>query len=693
MKRLFLFIIVILLIIGAVIVVLPDYISDSEQLNLIQPIAVTFLIVLGILSVIANLLQIRESELFGGFFKSEPKKSNEDILLEQVYDQWVKTYLYDTLGDSDTFDIQLDIKPHAVLRGQRFEKYKDELPDVSSKILELYKLAEKKLLILGEPGSGKTFLLIQLAEQLLKEARNNTYVMPVILNLSSWAAKQLPFEEWLIDELKRQYGISKKLGEKWIKFERLTYLLDGLDEVADTHRLDCVKAINSFQKQYKNASIVICSRAKEFGALATELSLDGAIQLQALTEKQIEDYITRDEYEGFWECYDKDQTIRELAQIPFMLQSMAYSYRSLIAMQLELGEGQNRIQHIFDIYIEKRPKQKPSCNYTPQQSIHFLTWLASQLVKHDMTQFYIEILQRSWLKNKIIRLVYRWLVSITYGLAIGMTVTFFIGLIGGLSVCLYVTLYVCLVFRLEYIKVSDGLSWHLSKESLVYGLFVGLVGGLFDGLIGGLFIGLVVGLFGGLEKSSHLQRRQKANDGIRASIKNGIISGLFGGIAGGVAGGVFGTLFDGLIGGLFIGLVIGLYGALKLFSNVQYRRANDGIRASIKNGIISGLFGGIAGGLFGILFISLFNGLVGGLLGAVVGGLFGGLSGGWDATIQHSMLRWLLYRSGVAPLNYADFLDYAVSTGFMRQIGAGYAFRHDYLRQYFAGLYKAEEVS
>src|SRR5262249_43902760 len=48
------------------------------------------------------------------------------------------------------------------------------------------------LLILGEPGSGKTTTLLDLAWTLLGRARNDIKErVPVVLNLSSWKKKQL----------------------------------------------------------------------------------------------------------------------------------------------------------------------------------------------------------------------------------------------------------------------------------------------------------------------------------------------------------------------------------------------------------------------------------------------------------------------------------------------------------------------
>jgi hypothetical protein len=61
--------------------------------------------------------------------------------------------------------------------------------------------------------------------------------------------------------------------------------------------------------------------------------------------------------------------------------------------------------------------------------------------------------------------------------------------------------------------------------------------------------------------------------------------------------------------------------------------------------------------------------------------IFGGAS-----MIKHVMLRYVLYRAGYIPWNYARFLDYAAEIGLLRKVGGGYIFAHRYLLDYFAAL-------
>lgn len=102
------------------------------------------------------------------------------------------------------------------------------------------------LLILGEPGSGKTTTLLDLARTLLERARDDLKErVPVVLNLSSWKNKQ-PLAEWISGELSGKYRVPRKIARVWLEHGCLLPLLDGLDEVETFLQPDCVAAINAF---------------------------------------------------------------------------------------------------------------------------------------------------------------------------------------------------------------------------------------------------------------------------------------------------------------------------------------------------------------------------------------------------------------------------------------------------------------
>ena len=80
---------------------------------------------------------------------------------------------------------------------------KTDLVLKNANIIDVFDQANQSLLILGEPGSGKTIMLLELARHTLARAQSDlTQPIPVVFNLSAWGEKRLPLTEWLIEEFK-----------------------------------------------------------------------------------------------------------------------------------------------------------------------------------------------------------------------------------------------------------------------------------------------------------------------------------------------------------------------------------------------------------------------------------------------------------------------------------------------------------
>ncbi|MEM6252849.1 MAG: NACHT domain-containing protein [Cyanobacteria bacterium P01_D01_bin.156] len=154
--------------------------------------------------------------------------------------------------------------------------------------------AGRTLLILGEPGSGKTVTLLKLAESLIARTENDlSQPLPVVVNLSSWAKQRKSIGDWLAQELYEIYQVSKSLGKIWIEEEQLILLLDGLDEVEAKYRNACVQALNQFIQAHGRTEMVVCSRVHDYEALSERLRLRSAIYVQPLIPKQIDQYLDK----------------------------------------------------------------------------------------------------------------------------------------------------------------------------------------------------------------------------------------------------------------------------------------------------------------------------------------------------------------------------------------------------------------
>jgi hypothetical protein len=166
-------------------------------------------------------------------------------------------------------------------------------PGVS--IIQVYENAEQELLVLGEPGAGKSTELLHLARHLVSQAEQaETALLPVILPLSSWAVKHGVLEDWMVEQIAQAYDIPRKVSQQWVEHEQILPLLDGLDEMEEEARPACIEAINVYHRAHLSP-LVVCSRTAEYenAARKQRLALQSAVVVRPLTSEQVDATLDR----------------------------------------------------------------------------------------------------------------------------------------------------------------------------------------------------------------------------------------------------------------------------------------------------------------------------------------------------------------------------------------------------------------
>ena len=171
---------------------------------------------------------------------------------------------------------------------ERADGESQSLPPEQS-LADLYDEEGGSLLVLGEPGSGKTTSLLELAKGLLLRVETDPQrPVPVVFNLSFWAEPHTELDGWLVDELSSRYQIPRKIDRVWLAESRLLPPLDGLDELAAPRRATCVEAINHFSQGAGLVGAVVCCRLAEYIDLPVRLSLNAAVRLLPLSDEQVQ---------------------------------------------------------------------------------------------------------------------------------------------------------------------------------------------------------------------------------------------------------------------------------------------------------------------------------------------------------------------------------------------------------------------
>ena len=545
---------------------------------------------------------------------------NRQAMLKLVKNIWVKGVLEQSLYNEVLLDLGMEERPEAVKRPWAMilevpEQASRRLPQ-GTKIVHVFDEMNHSLLILGEPGSGKTTMLLELARDMIARAeQDETEPIPVVFNLSAWADKRHPINQWLVDELRTKYNIPKPVAQAWVEDDALLLLLDGLDEVRQDQRDECVSALNQFQENRKVlAPLAICSRTTEYATMANKLKLQGAVVLQPLTAEQIDAFFARagDKLLAVHELLQHDTILRALTQSPLMLSitSVAYQHQSIAEIQ-PLDSVELCRKHLFDTYIDRILKRKAKTAidlYPRTQTLRWLSRLARCMLHHSQTVFLIERLQPSWLQAIDREVFPIYAIMLLWGPIYGLVVGLLLGLGNGL------------VEVLIFGQISGQISWLSSGliNWLTYGLMVGTLAGLLDGLSGGF---------------REIRSSQQSNWPWQR-LKSSLYSACFWGLSGGLIVGLGGErihrlifwlidkpiswLIDRLILAIFFGLLGGLVGGFRQIKPVE--RASRP-RKQLRRNLVSGL----QFGLILTLILGLIYGFRYGLSGRLLDGLMFGL--------------------------------------------------------------------
>ncbi|HEY0606389.1 MAG TPA: TIR domain-containing protein [Herpetosiphonaceae bacterium] len=602
---------------------------------------------------------------------------NRSRMLSKVRTIWITGLLENSLAHEARITLNLVEKLDAVIlplnvQVQELNHPPRDLPP-GIPIIQVFDNFVEELLILGAPGSGKTTLLLELARDLISRAELEiSHPIPVIFNLSSWSAKYLSLEYWLIDELAKVYDVPPTLGQVWVELDQILPLLDGLDEVRQDHRAECIKEINAFRLVHGLCSLVVSSRTADYESLSSRLKLQGAVLIEPLSPEQVLTYLSNggDQLAALLEAIKRDSLLSELAESPLMLgiMTLAYQGRSIETLPVSRNIDEGRKQ-LFAMYVERMfIRRSSNKNFSRQQTMHWLIFLARMLTRHSHTVFFVEHIQPASLLTKRQIKIYVVIVGLIHCLAYGMMMGFLLGLIirlsglpGGFGVGLFLGLIMGLyvtvsggmitVNQLRQIQLVEkiGWSWYEAKRNIVNGSIFGL--------IIGPFLGMSVSL-------------ASTVGGVPMAPITGIIMGV--------------------VGSETIILLVGIISGLNHRQVEMTHAPNQGILSSALNAAAIGLGTFLSFSLISGISMGLVSGrnwgVIGGLTIGSIAGLIATMSFGGLAVIQHYVLRLIFQWQDYMPWHITLFLDYCTERIFLRKVGGGYIFIHRLLMEYFASL-------
>src|SRR5262249_48097143 len=151
-------------------------------------------------------------------------------------------------------------------------------------------------------------------------------------------------------------------------------------------------------------SVVVTCRDAEYESLASKLLLGAAIAVQPLTPEKIDDYLASGgaTLAGLRAALAADSALQEMAETPLLLYVLALAYEGVPPTPFA---SLTTRQPVFAVYVERMLRRRQAGGpWTPQQTRHWLAWLAGQMVAHGQTVFYFVFMRSDWLPGSARRL-------------------------------------------------------------------------------------------------------------------------------------------------------------------------------------------------------------------------------------------------------------------------------------------------
>ncbi|GAA2219758.1 hypothetical protein GCM10009850_121310 [Nonomuraea monospora] len=177
--------------------------------------------------------------------------------------------------------------------------FKGAADQVGEMVAALRGLRRRRLVVLGEAGTGKTTLALLLLRRLLLD-REPGEPVPVLLTLSGWERSGDQFSSWLARRLARDYPElrAEEFGPTAVKDlverGRVLPVLDGLDELLVHERNLMVRALNTTLTD-RDGFVLTC-RSAEFRETVEEqgahvLSAAAVIESEELVAGEVVGYL------------------------------------------------------------------------------------------------------------------------------------------------------------------------------------------------------------------------------------------------------------------------------------------------------------------------------------------------------------------------------------------------------------------
>jgi DNA replication protein DnaC len=617
----------------------------------------------------------KKSEKEGSDISPQNIESEVEKLLRSLKEGYQNRYEQKLDG---RFEITLEVSKDWNSRRPRVIKEKFSSEANVGEAVEVINEAFKEkgsLLIVGNPGAGKTVLLLKLAVSLLDKINaSGREAIPFIFNLASWSPKYERFEDWVKAALESGYGLSKEFAEDLLRQERIVFLLDGLDELGRNEdeklaaelRGELLKSLNQYLNRGKK--VVICCRRDEFVQIkrlrGQDAPVAAKVALLDLTKTQIENALLEAIHRTGDTGHRIDATsashileflkqrrskvLLDVLRTPFYFTTALEVFDKSILDKDQLPNREDALKkYLLDKFIETKLNRTPNPNkFNPAKTRWWLTWIAIVLTSKQQIAFELSDLQIYHLETQVFHTIFT---GVCFGLITELFILCMLGKafwgIGFPAGCLSIQAAASLGLFKRLIVTEDIRHWNLLN----------------------------------------IFRWETWARWLRFIIITTVLAGLFGSVLVNKLGtaGVSpakGFLFVAVpaLVILVIQISINASEVVSFYTHIKtpYQRLFAGIGSTIIKFLLIGMI------MSSLVMYELDHPQIYIIVAGGALSMFTGLM--TTPLFRHLMLRLCFYIERRLPLKCATFLDYAAEARILEKDGGQWRFRHQNLQDYFA---------
>ncbi len=278
-------------------------------------------------------------QIIMGDFASAPRPNDQvtararHLILDRVERTWIKGLLGARMSGRSVFAVPLVVKTSVAPSTDRESCSIAAMAMASN---DQY----QHVLILGEPGAGKTIFLLGLVEKKLAAARESKeQSIPIVINASAWRDNQVTkdsssaakrFRKWLIEQTQTDYKIAGRIVDQWIETHEIEFYLDGLDEIEPSAQPSFVEAMYAFQYD-QIVTIYITCRVSDYETLTANerarrqrpeleiISADAVYALRPLSNEDVLRIARENRRSDLASCFSGRPELMELCGTPLFL--------------------------------------------------------------------------------------------------------------------------------------------------------------------------------------------------------------------------------------------------------------------------------------------------------------------------------------------------------------------------------------